>query len=370
MLDRCIRWKPVEIQPHDFRSRLKSDGTLMLPQRVLDAVFFLYQPDDSGAFLGPCGTGIFIAVKSDKYENLLHYYAVTNHHIVHGSGASAIRLNTNDGGHRFIKLEPHDWHRMKHDDIAAVDITDKISGDDDDIVFFPSDWLLTSEFISEYQVGIGDDVVMLGLLARSEGKKRNQPVARFGSIARIATEQNKVRHDEGYYCEAHICDMRSRTGFSGSPVFVYRVFNKNLDFILKTQDIQNHEAVFRTFFKVLGIHFGQFNEPARAKIAEARPLQDGDRLDLPSGLTMVSPSWRVLEMLNHNALAAQRDARDALDSRQKLSDSVATLEPVVWTESEAPKVEAVERGSDANPTHREDFTRLATAAAKKKQPAE
>lgn len=369
MIDRPIRWRPAEIALCDFRLTSRSGDVSMLPSQLLNSVFFLYAQDGDGNLTGPFGTGAFIAFTSEKFPKLRHLYAVSNHHIVHRNGASVIRLNTSNGQHRFIKLEPHEWHRMMHDDLAAVDITDRVSADGDDIAFVKAEWLLTKKFIEDFQVGVGDDVVMIGMLARSEGNERNEPVARFGSIARIASDRNKVPHEDGHYCEAHICDMRSRSGFSGSPVFVYRVFDKSLHFILGPVDIETHETVFRTFFKIFGLHFGQFNEPTTAKLSEARSMRDGDKFDIPSGLTTVAPSWRISEMLNHKALVAQRTERDELGSRKTFNDKLPILE---FTSTQAPvaqKAEGADETSSANPSHREDFMRLADAAARKKPQA-
>ena len=45
------------------------------------------------------------------------------------------------------------------------------------------DFCPTTERLEELNVGVGDDVVMLGRFAGHSGRQRNQPLARFGSIA-------------------------------------------------------------------------------------------------------------------------------------------------------------------------------------------
>jgi hypothetical protein len=55
--------------------------------------------------------------------------------------------------------------------------------------------------------------------------------------------------------------MHSRTGYSGSPVFVYRTSNTNLDAIFK--DRVEAGSPGDIFIYLLGIHCGQFPEDYR-----------------------------------------------------------------------------------------------------------
>jgi hypothetical protein len=58
------------------------------------------------------------------------------------------------------------------------------------------------------------------------GGERNQPAARFGNISVMPTpilQPNNVKRP------TYLVDMHSRTGYSGSPVFVYRTPGNNLD---------------------------------------------------------------------------------------------------------------------------------------------
>jgi hypothetical protein len=71
-------------------------------------------------------------------------------------------------------------------------------------------------------VGPGDDAFMVGLYVDQPLGARNDPNARFGNVSRLASEGHPVEQGHGLKEPSDVVDMRSRTGFSGSPVFVYR----------------------------------------------------------------------------------------------------------------------------------------------------
>jgi hypothetical protein len=67
---------------------------------------------------------------------------------------------------------------------------------------------------------IGEDGFMLGLFADVPGKTRNLIAARFRNA--FSYDDTPVKQPNANLRPAHIFDTRSRPGFSGSPVFIYR----------------------------------------------------------------------------------------------------------------------------------------------------
>src|SRR5208337_5394725 len=88
----------------------------------------------------------------------------------------------------------------------------------------------TEEIVSEYGIGVGDDVFMVGRFINHEGSPTYLPATRFGNISVMPFPILKSPQKGPSYC----IDMHSRPGFSGSPVFVYRTPGGNLDVALKT----------------------------------------------------------------------------------------------------------------------------------------
>jgi hypothetical protein len=152
---------------------------------------------------------------------------------------------------------------------------------------------------------------------------------------------------------SHIFDMRSRPGFSGSPVFTYRtpsgdlrsatergrdkVWRKNATRQNNRQGIRSPfgsnefdyveamETEENTFLMLLGIHAGQYPESVTVKKITRRVrsesdggIRDGDELKIPSSMTVVVPAWEIENLLLKNSvLVEQRTARDLAMSGQQ-----------------------------------------------------
>ena len=176
-------------------------------------------------------------------------------------------------------------------------------------------------------VGVGDDVFMLGLFIDHYGVSENVPSARFGNISMMPNSKAKIKQATGYMGESFVLDMHSRTGFSGSPVYVYRTFGANLTEPWGTQ-FENLELDWNimdsggpdgpqqvgplrgrirshTLFRFLGIHWGQF--PERWELRDRSELNAESRQDLiveggyvngMSGMTTVIPAWQIMEVFD------------------------------------------------------------------------
>lgn len=311
-----------------------------LNTRFKQTTFFLYgRSPTTGDIVGPQGTGFLIGVEAEGHWLLRHYYAVTCYHVAVRAGASIIRLNTSDGHHRFIDLEPHEWQFIPSgDDVCAVDITERLT-DRDDFSVIPPGWIMWKDFITNEQVEIGEDGFMLGLFADHAGKKQNLVAARFGNISLLAHDDEPIEQPHGQKRPSHIFDMRSRPGFSGSPVFIYRTPGGDLrtaaergrdkitrrrtrvnyavvgggDFanMLDLSGLNNmnddRETAENTFLMLLGIHAGQYPElvearkvkrKTKAEAAEDDIIRDRDKLRIPSSMAVVVPAWEIINLLN------------------------------------------------------------------------
>jgi hypothetical protein len=200
-------------------------GMPRLNPRFKHSVFFLYAKHSKkeNAITGPCGTGFLVGFEIDGQSMVVdHVYAITCHHVVVTGGASIIRFNTSDGGSRFVEMEPHGWQFIGGgDDLCAADITDWFQPGDEASVI-PASLLMRRDFIENEQVEIGEDGFMLGLFANLPGTKQNLIAARFGNLSLLARDGEPIEQPNGIKRPSHIFDLRSRPGFSGSPVFLYR----------------------------------------------------------------------------------------------------------------------------------------------------
>jgi hypothetical protein len=311
----------------------EGDALPRVNDNVLDAVAFLYRSgDDAEKHVKSGGTCFLIGVPIiiDGKETG-HYapYMVSNRHVVWSGGCPVIRLNRFDGGPPdIIEAECDQWAvHPDGDDVAIVSVLGALHLGVHKVRQSPLRNLLTQQIAEEYEVGIGDDVVMMGRFVNHQGRVHNEPAVRFGNIsAPLRPIWNRaINRDQISYA----VEMRSRTGFSGSPVTVYRAAGTALTDVRVPQ--------FNGM--VLGINWGYIND------------EDGEN----TWLNGVVPAWKILETLEAPALKKMQEAATRLFVELS-KDEDGAVPAVSLVEDHPP--------SDANPTHREDFTALLNAAAK------
>ncbi|AOX16682.1 serine protease family protein [Kozakia baliensis] len=274
------------------------------------------------------GSGVLIGTNHPCFDPQQQFtrdtYVVTAAHVVK-SGGSIIRLNTKDGGSRYIELDPAEWVISEVDDVAVVDITEMLN-DDDEIVVIHDSWLADKQIIDHYQIGMGEDGLALGLFSNLPGTRRNVITGRFGNVSLMADTEAQIEY-AGRLRPAHLFDMKSRPGLSGSPIFVYRTPSSDLRLVdqgprhptddneyLRTQTYWRHRE--NTFVKLLGIHSAQYTDSVqvmrdRELVHEVNgPIRDGDCLRIPNSMSVVVPADSVKALLSNRSLAAVREKRD------------------------------------------------------------
>lgn len=376
-------------------------GMPRLNSRFKNMVFFLYGKDPrSGEVRGPLGTGFLIGQEGEGSWYMSHLYALTCYHVAIQHGASILRVNTKDGGSRQIELEPHEWQFIGGgDDLCAADITERLL-DSDDVSAMPESLVMRRDFIVREEVEIGEDGFMLGLFADHPGKKQNFIAARFGNLSLLAQDNEPIEQPNGQKRPSHIFDLRSRPGFSGSPVFLYRTPAGDLrsatergrdkafrrmarrrpffvgpggDFGRETIDFSHFDEMEQdrnehenTFLMLLGVHAGQYPERVEAwKVKKTAPesddiVRDRDKLRIPSSMAVVVPAWEIVNLLNQTYFLELREKRN--EAAMKNRDEKNIPEPEA---SDA--LASVPPATDDNPNLREDFMRLSNVAARKQK---
>src|SRR5208337_606995 len=140
-------------------SRIPTGMPRLNPDLERSVYFAFGQNPKTGAIVGPGGTGVIVSRESSTSPDFRHYYAITNHHVAISSNLSMVRVNTVGSGSRLIEFDPEQWvFRNGGHDIAAVDITDEIYLETDEIIAVTEKLFVTQEFISRVVVGFGEDV--------------------------------------------------------------------------------------------------------------------------------------------------------------------------------------------------------------------
>lgn len=337
--------------------------------------FYLFRENPkTGEIEGPFGTGFFV-LRASQRAGATHLYAVTNWHVAVDAGASIIRINTAGGQNsRYLKFGPEEWtYPSNGDDLAAIDVTAQIDLIKDHVLGLYEDMFVTEEIIETFSIGLGEDTFMCGLFASHHGGNRNIPVIRFGSLSMFADSDTPVELETGTRMPCHLVDTRSRSGFSGSPVFIYRA-GGNADltnlpygwirgwpptFEHHTDTTRESSGGPQLFWGLLGIHCGQFWDTVEVRKAQAGeklgdPVKEGDKLRIQSGMTIVVPAWRISKLLDMEDFKATRRKRD--------DESLSAAE-------NCPRPEAADAPSppatDADPTHRKELQASATRGSAK-----
>ena len=250
-------------------------------------------------------------------------------------------------------------------------------------------------------IGIGDEIYVTGLFRFVTGKDSNQVVTRMGSLSMIPSERvpSMKWHKDGI--EGYLVESRSIGGLSGSPVFVQRSIE-----VQPTEHTGRKPLAAGAMFW-LGLVHGHWDVKENQVDGFSSDAWSKGREQINTGMAIVVPFDKIMEVIKQDELKwwAEQAVKEfqlhnapildggspAGTAVSKGKGSVATygltsvaariIAPSSGTYS--PVFEYLKEGdsggptvdsafsppaSDENPTHREDFTRLVGAAARKREP--
>jgi hypothetical protein len=172
---------------------------------------------------------------------------------------------------------------------------------------------VSETFIKEFDIGVGDDVLMLGRFINRDGIQRNAPTARFGHISQMLGDP--IENEVGgrvYPQQAILCEVRSIGGYSGSPVL-----------LLPSGPFGRAKRIPHDKGYVLGIDFCHVQ-------SWSSPLDDrGNELGhirIPSntGMAGVIPAWK-LEALLDSERAREGRTKSEEQERRRRSEALEAL---------------------------------------------
>ena len=227
----------------------------------------------------PVATGFLVEMRDEHDHRPKHVYLVTCEHCIHASRKARLSNGT------VFEVTPSQW-RISPDghDVAVVEVTDHLPED-----FYQEEFIPLGSMINEdlRWYGLGDEIFMLGLHVNEADTGTNAPRARFGNISAWATE---TLQGNGNIKRSHLGDMRSRTGFSGSPVFAYR----------ETAGLSGYNNLE---YRLLGIHSHQFEDRVQLLNDQQTYIQ------IPSSMTVIVPAWSLRFLVIDPQLRSMRKTR-------------------------------------------------------------
>jgi hypothetical protein len=309
---------------------------------VTNCVLYLYQSVAAAQTgEGSGGSGFFVHIHGVNGRK--HLYAVTNKHVIE-HGFTVLRVNTKDGQFDSIPTRFPDWTFAASDDLAVLPL-----GLDESFAFnsVSDSWFATEDKFYDArpigmtqgeestaaeddwpEYGYGDDVVLVGRLIANDGKQKNRPVVRYGSLSMLADPNELIQLETGSQ-EAFLVECRSLSGFSGSPVFIYpsalSPSGLRLGYV---GDL------------LLGIDCAHvpFWKPVYETVNGQR-RKTNYRVETNTGIAAVIPAWRLQKLLDEPTLMEKRKELDeqarAEDERESRAVSdVASDEDRVFTKAD------------------------------------
>jgi hypothetical protein len=153
-----------------------------IPDQLLRSVIYLFG-DETNAKNGDGAGGTGFLVDFPGEADTRHLYVVSNIHVVRNGGRT-LRINTDDGGIETVTIPASAWvDHPESDDVSIAPLDLEIPEEWAVSTLRWEDFCPTAERFAELNVGVGDDVVMLGRFSGHSGRQQNQPLARFGNIA-------------------------------------------------------------------------------------------------------------------------------------------------------------------------------------------
>ena len=281
-----------------------------ITDELLKSVVYLFRDEESAlSGKGGGGTGFLIQYIDDG--GFVFWYVVSNLHVVN-QGYRTLRVNGREGVIA-IEIPPDDWTQHPDGDdiaVAPVDIEDHGK-----LAFSSANWgniVGTPQRMEELDIGVGDDVFMLGRFSGHSGRQQNQPMARFGNLAMMDGE--KVKDGRGMLIDAYLVEMRSLPGFSGSPVFVS----------IPPGSLRGAKTVTSAFgysVGLLGIDTGHKKQVHRICSDEkaTMPVDPPEYVEQNSGVAIVAPYYKIAEMIGGEELMDKRE-KAKLDPEIGVSD--------------------------------------------------
>jgi hypothetical protein len=186
-----------------------------------------------------------------------------------------------------LDTDPDDWigHPTEPEvEVAVLKYPIILSGFDHSAA--PRSSLVTPDFLAEYQVGIGDDLLFPGLFRFHSGTEKIRPVLRQGTIAAMPNEKVKVG-DGRWISEAYLAEARSIGGLSGSPV----VLHLDLWRVTPEPPVDGVELEPGPD-KLLGMMIGHWDSPMPSTVDSLR------REAVNMGIAIVIPANRITETID------------------------------------------------------------------------
>jgi hypothetical protein len=287
----------------DYLSAPK-DVTMRIPDRLVKCTGFISHDLPTLDFIGT----VFIVGIHDGTPGNALLHLVTAKHVaeVFDPGSCIIALNGKDGAPLFPKIGKEDdiqwfYHPTEPNavDVAVVPFaTARL--DEYDIEWVPEEMFATPDRIKQFGLGLGDELVAIGLFTGFHGNSVVTPIVRTGNLAMMPTDRVPVKNFDPM--QVYLAEGRSIGGLSGSPIFARNTVN-----------LQTHKAVHDVYGRIgmeyiagLGrLHFlGLMHGHWDVELGAALRISQAEAVNM--GISIIVPAQQILETLYQPKLVELR----------------------------------------------------------------
>ncbi len=313
---------------------------MRIPDESLKAVGYICEvthKDETGMYGDPHATGFFVTVpcQSPELEGEVMYYFVTAKHVATDLKDRAVYFSVNKIGGGVINdgvipvvpawvVHPTDPNA----DVAVIQVVLKVGVVD--IAPVPVETFALPQRIRELNIGLGDEVHSVGLFSGVPGTESNTPVARFGNISMMSSEQ--IQTDLGF-TEMYLVEARSIGGMSGSPVFVRPTYGQRIDRNDGSQVLVFSAGKGET---LLGMAEGHWD--VREEDINKPSFVHDRKKGVNYGIALVVPAYKIYDTIYRPEAVAmrQRQEREVIRLRQSTpgSDSAKEKNEKTFTQSD------------------------------------
>jgi hypothetical protein len=263
---------------------------MRIPDQLLKCTGFVSEDREDPDYRA---SAFIVSVPHDEASGCLHLLTAKHVALRLQNGKAMIALNGKDGLPLWMKngLEvPWFFHPDETVDVAILPMASRRLSEYDyqDI---PMHMFLTTQRQLDYHIGIGDEVLNIGLFTPFVGDLRFTPVIRTGTISMMP--DGRIRHPVFGSVEAYLTESRSMGGLSGSPVFVRDTVQ------VQGQDRDGKPRLFYALgdFHLLGLISGHWE--TSSNIPDNKGVVN-------TGISIIVPAAKILEALFSDELASLR----------------------------------------------------------------
>lgn len=294
---------------------------------MLKAVVFLY-PTEAQAVRGEGygGSGFLVGMTdgdvfdpdSPALDDPVHAYVVTNAHVA----ATCPFVRTSHSLQPIYRVDSWTNH-PDGDDVAIAHLG--IAGFDPLALgkVIHRSFFMTQEAFAGNQVGPGDQLFMVGRFTGLDERERTQATVRAGTLSIGETLPVLNRRWGNVRQASFFVEVNSKAGYSGSPVFLEI---PPPSFIPSAQG--SFPADRGAYIGLLGMTWGMWRANEQLLDPETHePVKEGWLVHESTGMEMVVPAWRIMDLLLEEDVVRQRDqyaANAARENKQFKPDAVPT----------------------------------------------